>query len=354
MSEQPPFAERLLAWYERHGRHDLPWQHRRTPYRVWVSEVMLQQTRVETVIPYFERFMARFPELEALAEAPLDEVLHLWSGLGYYARARNLHAAARRIVEHHGGRFPETIEEAEALPGLGRSTAGAVLAQALELRHPILDGNVKRVLSRFHAVEGWPGRGAVQRELWALAERHTPERRVADYTQAIMDLGATLCGRANPRCGDCPLAADCRARAEGRVSDLPAPKPKKTLPVRAARWLLLRDEQGAWLLEQRPPGGIWGGLWCFPECPPSADMARWCRQRYGVRGRVVRELEPLRHTFSHFHLDISPTVVEAAGEAGRVMDAGPAVWYNSRTPSRRGVPAPVQRLLNELSVGEIS
>ena len=347
------FAARLLAWYDRHGRSDLPWQQRRTPYRVWVSEVMLQQTRVETVIPYFERFMARFPEVEALAAAPQDEVLHLWSGLGYYARARNLHAAAKRMVEAYGGRFPEEIDEAQALPGLGRSTAGAVLAQALGLRHPILDGNVKRVLSRFHVVEGWPGRSAVQKRLWELAEAYTPAERVADYTQAIMDLGATLCTRANPRCGDCPVPEGCLALREGRTAELPTPKPKKALPVRSARWLLLRDGEGGLLLEQRPPGGIWGGLWCFPECPPSADMARWCRDRLGLEGRVSRQLPPLRHTFSHFHLEISPTLVELVDEGGdegtRVMDAGPAVWYNSRNPSRRGVPAPVRRLLNELS-----
>ena len=347
--EPPEFAERLLAWYDRHGRHDLPWQRDRTPYRVWVSEVMLQQTRVETVIPYFSRFMARFPDIEALAAADQDEVLHLWSGLGYYARGRNLHAAARRIVEEFGGCFPREIEVVESLPGLGRSTAGAVLAQALDLRHPILDGNVKRVMARYRAVEGWPGASAVQRALWELAEVFTPRQRVADYTQAIMDLGATLCVRANPRCGECPVADGCTAHAEGRTAELPSPKPKKALPVRVARWLLLRDAEGSLLLERRPPGGIWGGLWCFPECPPEEDAVRWCGERLGLSVRGEARLPALRHTFSHFHLDISPTLLEVEEDGARVMDAGPALWYNTRNPARRGLPAPVERLLHELA-----
>ncbi|GAB6043621.1 A/G-specific adenine glycosylase [Endothiovibrio diazotrophicus] len=349
MSGADRFAGRLLGWYDRHGRHDLPWQRERTAYRVWVSEVMLQQTRVETVIPYFERFVARFPSVEALAAAPLDEVLHLWSGLGYYARARNLHAAAGQVVARFGGRFPDSLAEAEALPGLGRSTAAAILAQALGLHHAILDGNVKRVLSRYHGVAGWPGGSAVQRQLWGLAEGHTPRARVADYTQAIMDLGATLCTRSNPRCGACPVAAGCVARESGRVAELPTPKPAKKLPVRTSRWLLLRDQEGSLLLERRPPGGIWGGLWCFPECPQQADPLVWCRESLGLDGRLQETLPPLRHTFSHFHLDISPLLLELTGDAGRVMDAGPALWYNSRKPSRHGLPTPVRRLLDELS-----
>lgn len=238
------FAARLLRWYDRHGRKDLPWQRARTPYTVWVSEVMLQQTQVATVIPYFERFMARFPDVRTLADAPLDAVLAHWSGLGYYSRARNLHRAAQQIRDRHGGVFPEDMDAIAALPGIGRSTAGAILAQALGQRHAILDGNVKRVLTRHRAIAGWPGQSAVERRLWEIAEAETPHARVADYTQAIMDLGAMVCTRARPRCGACPVADDCAARAAGTVSRYPAPKPRKTLPVRQTRMLLVTNGEG--------------------------------------------------------------------------------------------------------------
>jgi len=233
------FAARLIAWHAEHGRHDLPWQKRRTPYRVWVSEIMLQQTQVATVIPYYRRFMTRFPTLQSLADAPQDEVLHLWTGLGYYARARNLQKAAQQIRGRHGGRFPRDIESVQALPGIGRSTAGAILALSTGQRHPILDGNVKRVLTRHGAIAGWPGDRRVEQKLWALAEAYTPKARAADYTQSIMDLGATLCTRTRPRCGECPVAADCQARKLGRQMDFPAAKPRKLLPVRRTRMLML-------------------------------------------------------------------------------------------------------------------
>ena len=277
-----PFAERLLAWFADHGRHDLPWQRDPSPYGVWVSEIMLQQTQVATVIPYYERFMARFPDLAALAEAPLDEVLAHWSGLGYYARARNLHRAARQAMAEHGGRLPETIDALQALPGIGRSTAGAILSLALGQRHPILDGNVKRVLARHAAVAGWPGKAAVQRTLWELAEARTPRRRVADYNQAMMDLGATLCTRARPACERCPVAADCRAREQGLQTDYPGPRPRRELPERQVQMLLVRDPQGRVLLERRPPQGVWGGLWCLPELATEADPLARCRER-GLR-----------------------------------------------------------------------
>jgi A/G-specific adenine glycosylase len=337
------FAGALLQWYERHGRKDLPWQHDRSPYRVWVSEIMLQQTRVGSVIEYYQRFMDRFPDVRALADAPLDEVLHLWSGLGYYARARNLHRAAAIIRDR--GRFPESFDDVAALPGIGRSTAGAILTLACGQRHAILDGNVKRVLARFHGIEGWSGRSAVARRLWSLAEAHTPMRRTGDYTQAIMDLGATVCVRGRALCEACPLAAGCAARTQGRVSELPTPKPRKELPVRAICMLIIRNDDGAVLLEQRPPTGIWGGLWSLPECPPDSDPRQWCLDRHGCEADLVGRGATMRHTFSHFHLDISPVSMRVKGSVDGVMDAGRQVWYKSAESERRGLAAPVMRLL---------
>lgn len=340
------FARRVLDWYDRHGRKTLPWQHDPAPYRVWVSEIMLQQTQVGTVIPYYQRFMARFPDLRALADAPLDEVLAHWSGLGYYARARNLHRAAAIACERFGGELPGDIEQLAELPGIGRSTAGAILALSRGQRQPILDGNVKRVLARLHAVDGWPGRSAVQQRLWALAERHTPDQRVADYTQAMMDLGAMVCTRRRPNCRACPVSDGCVARAAGREHDYPAPKPRRELPVRRTRMLLLRDPEGRVLLEQRPPTGVWGGLWSFPECPPEADIADWCAQHHGLRVGAIQPWSTLRHTFSHFHLDITPVRVEVERPTDAIMDSDRRVWYNIVHPDQaRGLAAPVQRLL---------
>ena len=278
-----PFARALLAWFDRHGRHDLPWQRDPTPYRVWVSEIMLQQTRVAAVIPYFERFTARFPDVDALAGAGLDEVLGLWSGLGYYARGRNLHAAARAVCANHGGRFPDTLEELVALPGIGRSTAGAILALAFGRRQPILDGNAKRVLARYHAVAGWPGESRVGARLWSLAERLTPCRRVGDYTQAIMDLGATLCTRTRPTCLLCPLADGCRAHALGDPVRFPAPRPKRAYPTREKLLVVMRDAGGRVLVERRPPSGIWGGLWSFPEASADLDLENAAATAAAVR-----------------------------------------------------------------------
>jgi len=344
-SKAPALSRRLLSWYDRHGRKDLPWQRDRNPYRVWVSEIMLQQTQVASVIGYFERFMQRFPDVPSLADAHIDEVLHLWSGLGYYARGRNLHKAAGLVRDRHGGRFPETFEDVAALPGIGRSTAGAILAQACGQRHPILDGNVKRVLSRYHGVEGWYGQPEVERRLWALAEGHTPAARVADYTQAIMDLGATVCTRRRPDCGACPLSRDCVALASGRVDELPTPRPRRQVPVRATRMLIVRDGKGRVLLERRPPTGIWGGLWSLPECDMDADIERACEERFGVRIGAIEAGDTLRHTFSHFHLDITPVSARVKGRAPRLMEAVGQVWYNCAQPDERGLAAPVQRLL---------
>ncbi len=342
------FAERLLAWYDRHGRHDLPWKRPRDPYRIWVSEIMLQQTRVGTVIPYFERFMTRFPDVASLARATEDAVLGLWSGLGYYARARHLHRAARILLAEHGGELPRDPETLRALPGIGRSTAAAILAQAFDERHAILDGNVKRVLARHRAIDGWPGQAAVERRLWALAEALTPSRRVADYTQAIMDLGASVCTRARPRCDACPVAGDCLARASGEPTRWPRPRPRRPQPVRQTCFLLLRHGDAV-LLERRPPTGLWGGLWCFPQCDSRPEADRWLAEMAGPDA-VWRELPGVRHAFTHFRLEITPLLCSLPeNPARRVMDGGDRLWYNVRTPDAlRGLPAPVRRLLESL------
>ena len=313
-----PIAGRLIGWYARHGRRDLPWQHDPTPYRVWVSEIMLQQTRVSVVTGYYERFMARFPDLATLADAPLDDVLGLWTGLGYYSRARNLHRAAMAVRDRHRGTMPRDVDALVALPGIGRSTAGAILALSHGDRHPILDGNVKRVLCRYHGIAGWPGQGKVERSLWALAERHTPREDVAAYTQAIMDLGATLCVRSRPLCSICPIEADCAARRDGTQARLPAPRPRRDVPRRETAFLVLRAPDGALLLERRPPSGIWGGLWCFPECDPAADIETECRSRFGVRPLATTALAPIAHGFTHFKLDVHPVLVEVDDGAGVV------------------------------------
>ncbi|MBL8250671.1 MAG: A/G-specific adenine glycosylase [Candidatus Competibacter sp.] len=343
------FGRRVLGWFDAHGRKELPWQRNPTPYRVWVSEIMLQQTQVTTVAPYYRRFMERFPNIRALADAGLDEVLGFWAGLGYYARARNLHQAARLVRDCYGGEMPADFDRVQALPGIGRSTAGAILALAHGQRQPILDGNVKRVLARFAAVEGWPGQPAVAARLWALAERYTPFERVADYTQAMMDLGALICAPRRPRCDACPLAAECRARAQGRQAALPDPKPRRSLPVRATRMVLLRSSEGEVLLERRPPTGVWGGLWSFPECPAEADVAQWCRERLGLKVAVENAWTVLRHSFSHFHLDITPVVARVIDAGGSVMEGERFVWYNAQTLEPLGIAAPVRTLLAALT-----
>lgn len=343
------FAWQVLDWFDAHGRKQLPWQENPTLYRVWISEIMLQQTQVATVIPYYERFMARFPDIQALADAELDEVLRLWAGLGYYARARHLHQAARILRDQHGGEMPLDIAILQALPGIGRSTAGAILALAVGQRQPILDGNVKRLMARFGAVEGWPGQSRVQAALWELTERYTPVQRVADYTQAVMDLGAMICTPRRPHCAGCPVAGGCAAHALGREMDFPAPKPRREAPVRAVQMLLLRAENGEVLLERRPPVGIWGGLWSFPECPLDVNVADWCRERWGLTVMVEPPWRVLRHSFSHFHLDIKPTPVQVIKQSGMVMEGERFVWYNSHDPASRGVAAPVQRLLAALA-----
>ncbi len=303
------FAARLLHWYDQHGRHDLPWQTDKSLYRVWISEVMLQQTQVATVIPYYDRFMQRFGNIETLADASQDDVLLHWAGLGYYSRARNIHKAAGIITESYQGYFPTQYDDVLALPGIGPSTAGAILAQALGQRHAILDGNVKRVLARYQAVEGWPGHKQIEKRLWKLAEGCTPEQNVASYTQAIMDLGATVCKRSSPGCGICPLSNDCKALQQDLVTSLPTRKAKKILPVREKRFLIIRNEQGDYLMEKRPPSGIWGGLWSLPEMAIDEPVDHVVRDNWQLSVNKHRDLPAFRHTFSHFHLDITPCEV---------------------------------------------
>jgi len=310
---------------------------------------MLQQTQVQTVIPYYKRFLQRFPDVVALAEAPLDQVLHLWSGLGYYARARNLHSAAQTVRDRHGGLFPEDFDAVAALPGVGRSTAGAVLSLALGQRHPILDGNVTRVLTRHFAVKGWPGKAAVGRRLWTLAESLTPAEDPGRFNQAMMDLGSTLCTRARPVCPLCPLADSCLAKRRGNPLAFPERKPATVLPVRAAQLLVLRDAAGRVLLEQRPPTGIWGGLWSLPQIEAGADPLAWCAaRRPGDGARLVARWPVRRHTFSHFHLDMHPVEIRLDSPGlGGVEEPG-LLWYNPAAPDARGLAAPVRRMLAAL------
>ncbi len=342
---QKSFSQRVLRWFDRHGRKHLPWQQQATPYRVWVSEIMLQQTQVQTVIPYYERFMQRFPDLPALADAPLDDVLHHWSGLGYYARARNLHLAARQICNQHQGVFPTDFETINRLPGIGRSTAGAILSLAGGQRFAILDGNVKRVLARFYAIEGWPGNSAVLKELWRLSEALTPEHRVAAFNQAMMDLGATLCTRGAPACERCPLADECRARALGSQRAFPSPKPRRTSPLRETHMLMLVTANEAYL-QQRPAQGIWGGLWSFPQFDTHEAMIAWCDTR-ALDSSALEAQAVVRHTFSHFRLDITPYRLELKNPVFSVMEAG-GLWYKLRSAEAVGLAAPVQRLLERL------
>ncbi len=341
------FATRLLRWYDAHGRHDLPWQKNRTLYRVWVSEIMLQQTQVKTVIPYYQRFMRRFPNLKQLAAATQDEVLQHWAGLGYYSRGRNLHKAAVMVAEQHGGRLPRTLEGLMQLPGIGRSTAAAILSQALDVRETILDGNVKRVLARYHAVDGWPGDKKVEQQLWRLAEQHTPHRRNADYTQAIMDLGATLCRRSKPQCQACPLQDDCVAFATDSVANYPGRKPTRALPVKQSRFLLLMAGDGSILLEKRPPSGIWGGLWSLPEAGPEDDIEQLCASRWGLNISSQQALDSFRHTFSHYHLDITPVLLQLDASAVGVCDAAGARWLNPDETRPPALAAPVSRILQQ-------
>lgn len=340
------FAQVVLDWYQSYGRKTLPWQLNKTPYQVWLSEVMLQQTQVATVIPYFQRFVAQFPDVRTLAAAPLDEVLHLWTGLGYYARARNLHKAAQTIAAQHGGEFPVTFDEIAALPGIGRSTAGAVLSLALGQHYPILDGNVKRVLARCYTVAGWPGKKEVEKRLWQLSEDVTPAQGVGQFNQAMMDLGAMVCTRSRPKCELCPLSAGCIAYANHSWAQYPGKKPKQTLPEKTAYFLLLQQNEKVWL-EQRPAVGLWGGLFCFPQFSQRNELELWLQQR-GLNRHKLHQLTAFRHTFSHFHLDIVP-IWSPISSLSSCMDEGAGLWYNLAQPPAVGLAAPVERLLQQLA-----
>lgn len=340
----------VTRWFADHGRKDLPWQQNPTPYRVWVSEIMLQQTQVATVIPYYQRFMQSFPELMALANAPQDAVLHHWSGLGYYARARNLHKAAGIVRDQFDGDFPGDFDDVVALPGIGRSTAGAILSLALGQRHAILDGNVKRVLARYFALEGWAGKQSVANTFWRLAGENTPMESVGSYNQAMMDLGATVCTRSNPLCSSCPLQSSCEALATNRVAELPERKPKKAKPLRQTYMLIARCEDELFL-ERRPPSGIWGGLWSFPELSTSDEAADWCQRHFASQPQSMDELDTVRHSFSHFDLDILPILVRVSEASSTVADDGAGHWYRMDKPSALGLAAPVQKLMKSLQAG---
>jgi len=344
------FAEQLLNWFDQCGRKDLPWQQQKTPYRVWLSEIMLQQTQVTTVIPYFLRFIARFPTLTKLAAAPLDEVLHLWAGLGYYSRARNLHRSAQMIAQQFSGKFPDNLATLQTLPGIGRSTAGAILALAFNQSVPILDGNVKRVMTRLHGIREWVGEKAIETRLWELATHYTPQQRIADYTQAIMDLGATLCTRSKPNCSHCPFTTECSAYQQNLTAVIPAKKPKTKLPVRHATTIVLLHDDKI-LLEKRPIPGIWGGLWSLPEITgeaSAADLKKYCRLRFQLTIEAISFSPSFRHTFSHYHSQIYPAIVLIKNKPRKIMETETQIWYNLDQPPAIGLPAPIQTILRSL------
>ena len=343
----PGFPQRLLNWWDQHGRKGLPWQQPRTPYRVWVSEIMLQQTQVSTVIPYFERWISRFPELEQLAEAPLDDVLEHWAGLGYYARARNLHKTAVLCMEQHEGQLPVTADGLCTLPGIGLSTANAIVSQSSDKPAAVLDGNVRRVLARHALVEEWPGSGKGQQLLWEIAELRLPTSRGADYTQAIMDLGAMVCLRSNPLCEQCPVRQNCRALADNAVHRLPVAKPPTKVSKKNLYWLVVIDDQCRILLEQRPPAGIWGGLWSLPEAASIAEL----EQQSGLDLAASQALQPRKHRLSHIAMSIHPILVRSI-ESRRVKCQPEQQWFKLDSKALPGVPKPAAELIKQLHQSE--
>lgn len=348
MADNPAlFAQRLLAWWDQHGRKDLPWQHPRTPYRVWISEIMLQQTQVTTVIPYFERWMKSFPDIQTLARASQDDVLAHWAGLGYYARARNLHKSALLCTENHEGELPDTAEGLASLPGIGLSTANAIVSQSTDQPAAVLDGNVRRVLARHAAIEGWTGKSSIQKILWREAESRLPSTRSADYTQAIMDLGALVCTRSKPRCDECPVSEDCRALSSGRTDTLPSPKPATRVHDRTLVMLVLQDDSGRVLLEKRSGAGIWGGLWCLPD----GDSNQAVAERLGIRVDSMSDLPSFEHRLSHVRMTIRP--VKCAVTSPTAVKCGTKhQWFDPRQRDSLGLPKPVADLLQRLNNGE--
>lgn len=351
-----PFATRVIEWQKKHGRKNLPWQKQRNPYRVWVSEIMLQQTQVTTVIPYFLRFMDTFPTLADLATAPLDEVLQLWTGLGYYARARNLHKTAQQLVTEHQACWPTTPEALIALPGIGRSTAGAILSLGMGRKGVILDGNVKRVLARHHCTEGWPESSKTNKLLWHYAETYTPNRASKTFNQGMMDLGASLCSKQTPQCTQCPLKQSCEAYASQRQDQFPETKPKLKLPKKTTAMLIILRAPNQVLLQQRPPHGIWGGLWSFPECDHTEPQAieTHCTNVLGIRAQLNNAWRPMKHTFSHFQLTISPMELHHTTGRNTKTDCKltaptATTWHDFNQPPNFGVATPVKKILAKLS-----
>ncbi len=340
------FALHVIAWQKIHGRHDLPWQNTHDSYAIWVSEIMLQQTQVAAVIPYYRRFMARFPNVFSLASASEDEVLQYWSGLGYYARARNLRQAAEAITRSHGGQFPRELKAIQSLPGVGRSTAAAIAALAFGQRCAILDGNVKRVLTRCFGIDSWPGLSAVGMHLWKLAEKLLPESGLETYTQGLMDLGSTLCTRSKPACDECPLSHQCIAKRENRTTELPTAKPRKAIPQKQTVMLLLLNANEI-LLEKRPPSGIWGGLWSFPEIGPDEDARQVALQRLGLETEALPPLPSFTHTFTHFRLLVTPQPLHVIRQRPEVRQAA-VVWLDREDALGAALPAPVRKLLQRL------
>ncbi len=345
------FSESLIDWQKHHGRHRLPWQQTRDAYRIWLSEIMLQQTQVATVIPYYQRFLQRFPDVSALAAAPVEEVMALWAGLGYYTRARNLHRCAQAVVEGHGGRFPAEVAQLAALPGIGQSTAAAIAAFSYGARAAILDGNVKRVFCRVFGIAGFPGSAAVERQLWLRAEALLPERDIEAYTQGLMDLGATLCTRSRPRCGDCPMQSRCVAHANGRTAELPERKPKKPTPEKSTVMLLVLH-QGEILLEQRPPAGIWGGLMSLPELDRLGGDAQCHDLAVELGGALapfgelasVEVLPEFVHAFTHYRLRVTPMRVRLSLRHAAAAQRTYA-WLPLEAAAEAGLPSPVRKLV---------
>lgn len=340
------FSARLIGWQKTHGRHDLPWQNTRDPYAIWVSEIMLQQTQVAAVIAYYSRFMQRFPTIASLAAAEQEQVLQLWSGLGYYSRARNLHNAAQIIVDEYAGQFPQDFDAIQSLPGIGRSTAAAIASFAFNQPRAILDGNVKRVFARHFLIEGWPGTPKVEKQLWGLAEDAMPEENIVAYTQGLMDLGATLCTRTKPRCGECPLNKTCLAHKRQRVSELPTPKPRKTIPQKQTTMLLLRSGNEV-MLEKRPPTGIWGGLWSLPEITAKENAEQSVDLRYGIQAECLPVLKTLSHAFTHFRLHIQPQPMQVLHIKPHAREAG-VIWLPLEDAIGAALPTPVRKILLSL------
>jgi A/G-specific adenine glycosylase len=345
--DRQTIQRQLLHWYERHGRQDLPWQQEPTPYRVWVSEIMLQQTQVATVIPYYQRFTQRFPTIEKLATASLDEVLQLWAGLGYYSRGRNLHRTAQIILTEFNGQFPNDLSLLRQLPGIGEYTAGAIMSFAFRQPAAIVDGNVKRVISRLHTLPDWPGHPTTHRLIWEIASHYTPAADCHLYNQAIMDLGATVCTRKRPDCDNCPWQTHCQAYRQRQTDRFPVAKPAKEKPTQERYFLLLQDDRQNILLHRRPPTGIWGGLWSLPECALHENIGDWCEQQYGLFVKQQQALPKFKHSFSHYHLLIHPLALQVHDMTTAIREQTDVQWCTNQHALTQGIPSPVKQLLEQ-------